>query len=144
MSHIAMFKALICDLSLSVVRVVYSRSDLLGIYLFKFKISVKILKILKQKTVQLSWLVGQSYDGAGNVSGKYSGLKTLIAQQAPRAMYIWCSAHRLNLVIEAVLKCSSDVCNVIGIIQELYNFFIGNKRHSVLVKMQKVAERGSV
>ena len=57
----------------------------------------------------LSSLVGQSYDGTGNVRGKYGGLKSLIFAKAPRAMYICCSAHRLNLVVEAVLKCCPDI-----------------------------------
>jgi len=86
----------------------------------------KITAILDKKKVSMSWLVSQSYDGAGNVRGKYSGLKTLILAEAPRAMYIWCSAHRLNLVVEAVLKCCPDICNVLGIMQELYNFFTGH------------------
>lgn len=103
-------------------------------------LSNTIVGILDKKKVQLSWLVSQSYDGAGNVSGRYTGLKTLILAKAPRALYIWCSAHRLNLVVEAVLKCSSDVSNVLGIVQELYNFFLGHKRHSILVKMQEDAE----
>lgn len=100
-------------------------------------LSNRILQILREKKVSLEWIVGQSYDGAGNVRGKYSGLKTLILQEAPRALYVWCSAHRLNLVVEAVLKSSPDLRNALGVMQELYNFFTGHKRHSVLMRMQE-------
>ena len=106
-------------------------------------LSAKIIGILDSKKVPMSWLVGQSYDCAGNVRGECSGLKSLILAKAPRAMYIWCSSHRLNLVVEAVLKCCPDICNVLGIIQELHNFFTGHRRHSVLVQMQKDVEDGT-
>lgn len=102
-------------------------------------LSERILCILQEKHVSLQWLIGQSYDGAGNVRGKYTGLKTLVLEKAPKAMYVWCSAHRLNLVVEAVLKCCPDICNALGVLQELYVFFTGHKRHSVLVEMQSIA-----
>jgi hypothetical protein len=102
-------------------------------------LSERILSILQEKQVSLQWLIGQSYDGAGNVRGKYTGLKTLVLEKAPKAMYIWCSAHRLNLVVETVLKCCPDICNALGVLQELYVFFTGHKRHSVLIEMQSDA-----
>jgi hypothetical protein len=111
---------------------IFTTGDTSGLVL-----SERIETILKSLHVPLEWLVGQSYDGAGNVRGKYTGLKTRILEIAPRAMYIWCNAHRLNLVVEAVLKCSSDICNALGTVQELYNFFTGHKRHSILVEMQR-------
>jgi hypothetical protein len=97
----------------------------------------RIAASLKDVHVPMKWLVGQSYDGAGNVRGKYTGLKTRILELAPRAVYIWCNAHRLNLVIETILKSSPDICNALGIVQELYNFFLGHRRHSILVEMQQ-------
>ena len=36
-----------------------------------------------------------------------------------------------------MLKCSTDVVGTIGLVQELYNFFAGHKRHAVLVDLQK-------
>jgi len=111
---------------------IFTTGDTSGIVL-----SEKIQNTLSAIHLPLEWLVGQSYDGAGNVRGKYAGLNTHILEVAPRAVYIWCNAHRLNLVIEAVLKCSPDICNSLGIIQKLYNFFLGHKRHSTLVQCQQ-------
>jgi len=48
----------------------------------------RIEQILTLVNVPLAWLVGQSYDGVGNVRGKYAGLKTKILKIAPRAAYI--------------------------------------------------------
>lgn len=97
----------------------------------------KVVKVLDQAHLSLDTLVGQSYDGAGNVRGHVTGLRTRILEQAPKALYIWCHAHRLNLVIESMLECSTDIVGVIGLLQELYKFFGGHKRHAALIEMQK-------
>ncbi|KAL4126420.1 hypothetical protein QTP88_010642 [Uroleucon formosanum] len=50
----------------------------------------------------LDWknnLYAQAYDGVASMQGPYSGLRTLIQQKCPRAKYIWCCAHIINLVI---------------------------------------------
>ena len=68
-----------------------------------------VFKIFSQLNLNLEWLVGQSYDGAGNVSGKYCGLKTRLLEVADQSFYVWCHAHRLNLVVEAVLRGSAEI-----------------------------------
>jgi len=100
-------------------------------------LSKKILSQLSQYGVLTESIIGQSYDGAGNMSGKYTGLKTRIQQVQPKALYIWCKAHRLNLVIEATVCCCPEIRNAVGILQELHNFFNGHKRNAVLKKMQE-------
>ena len=44
-------------------------------------------------------LRGQCYDGAANMSGQYSGLQSRISAKNPKALYVHCHAHVLNLVI---------------------------------------------
>jgi len=46
----------------------------------------------------ISDLVGQSYDGASNMHGMYNGLQALGKVKNKRATFVWCHAHRLNLV----------------------------------------------
>lgn len=38
-------------------------------------------------------MITQTYDGAASMQGKYSGLKTRIQAENPRAMFTWCFAH---------------------------------------------------
>ena len=97
----------------------------------------KIVAILTSHGIDINCMIGQSYDGAGNMRGQFSGLKTRILEHVKQAVYVWCRSHRLNLVIESMLKCSTDVVGTIGLVQELYNFFAGHKRHAVLVELQK-------
>lgn len=43
---------------------------------------------------------GQCYDGASNMSGKHTGVFTQIQKKEPRAMYIYCMGHSLNLAVQ--------------------------------------------
>lgn len=97
----------------------------------------KILAQLAEHDINTDFIIGQSYDGAGNMAGKYSGLKTRIQQVQSKALYVWCKAHRLNLVIEATVCCCPEIRNAVGVMQELHNFFNGHKRNAVLMKMQE-------
>ena len=48
-------------------------------------------------SLDLNYLVSQSYDGASVMSGCNSGVQTLLKEKCPQATYVHCSAHRLNL-----------------------------------------------
>ena len=71
------------------------------------------------------------------MAGKHKGLQAHIQAIQPKALCVWCTAHRLNLVVEAVVGCCPAVRNCIGILQELFNFFGSHRRHDVLVTLQK-------
>lgn len=62
-------------------------------------------------------LRGQAYDGAGNVSGKYSGLQKRVREKEERAVFVHCPAHCLNLVIQDCMKdinIARDGINLVG------------------------------
>jgi hypothetical protein len=103
-------------------------------------VSKNLVQCLSSADVGLESVIGQSYDGAGNMSGKYQGVCTKISQLQPKALHVWCKAHRLNLVIEGVVSCCGEIRNAIGIVQELYNFFAGHKRHAVLMSTQETEQ----
>jgi hypothetical protein len=58
-------------------------------------------------------LVAQTYDGAAVMSGELNGLQSKIKSTAPQALFIYCYAHRLNLVLQ----------DAVGEIQEVKIFF---------------------
>ena len=97
----------------------------------------KILLHLADANIPISHIIGQSYDGAGNMSGRFKGLQAKLKEMQPKAIYMWCSAHRLNLVIESVVSCCAAIRNAIGILQELNTFFGSHKRHEVLINLQR-------
>lgn len=75
-----------------------------------------------------NYLIGQSYDGAQNMRGQYNGLQTLIKEKCPTATFVWCCAHRLNLIISKLVSCSLDPVDLFGNLDTLYNFICGSKK----------------
>lgn len=67
-------------------------------------------------------LYGQSYDGAGAMSGKVKGVAARINSQYPKALFVHCASHRLNLCI--MRSCSGrEVSNMIDTVSCIARFF---------------------
>ena len=77
-------------------------------------VKAKLLEVLFSYGMDTKLVVvAQCYDGASVMSGIFKGLQQLMRQDpCPRAIYIHCWAHRLNLV---VLSC-------IQVVQKPLNF----------------------
>lgn len=89
----------------------------------------------------LDWkllLVGQSYDGASNMRGEYEGLQALIREINPAAIYTWCYAHRLSLVVVQMSSCSANAVDTFGNLEQLYALIsTSKKRVAIYENMQK-------
>lgn len=96
----------------------------------------EVMEVFKKIKFDTDWLIGQCYDGAGNMRGRYKGLATLVQEVCSKAIYIWCHAHRLNLVMNKVMSCCADVRNALGILEELHTFLNGHRRNDVFMKAQ--------
>lgn len=81
---------------------------------------------------------GQCYDGAANVSGKSGGLQALVQEIEPRALYVHCLAHTLNLSLQD-LCTKIDVCrDFVSLFTDLVNFVrTSPKRLSWFQQFQK-------
>lgn len=82
-------------------------------------------------------IIGQSYDGANVMKGQLNGLRSLIQKEVPRAIYIWCNAHQLNLVIVDTCSSCEDAINFFGVLESLYSYFGARKRNSLFKIMQE-------
>ena len=100
----------------------------------------QIQEVLTNLKFDTDWLIGQCYDGAGNMRGKYSRLATHFQKTCKKAVYIWCNAHRLNLVMNSVTSCCQDVKSTLGLLEELYTFMNGHKRNDVFTKAQACSD----
>ena len=47
---------------------------------------------------------GQGYDGAGNMAGKCRGAAACIRRLYPKAVYVHCASHTLNLCVVAACE----------------------------------------
>lgn len=80
-----------------------------------------------------NYLVGQSYDGASNMRCLYNGLQAKIKHFNPNAIFIWCYAHRLNLIITDAVSSSVDAVDMFGIVETIYDFINSSKKKSCSV-----------
>ncbi|KAK4258236.1 hypothetical protein QN277_007708 [Acacia crassicarpa] len=80
--------------------------------------------IFAKNGLSLTKIRGQGYDGASNMSGQFSVLKSLILDENKSAYYVHCFAHQLQLALVACAKkvyALTDffnfiplVCNAVG------------------------------
>lgn len=95
----------------------YSTANTKAEALFSF-----VKDVLLRFGLPLSKLRGQCYDGAANVSGKISGLQQRIREEEPRALFIHCNAHNLNLVVQDGIEKVLPARKFIGEVKDLINF----------------------
>ena len=72
-----------------------------------------ISKWLRDLGLPIQNCISQSYDGASVMSGCRAGVQALFRREAPKAIYIHCKAHKLNLALV-------DVCKGIPLIADFF------------------------
>ena len=81
-----------------------------------------ILQWLRAHGISPADMRGQCYDGASKMSGARSGVKAVVQEAAPKAMYYHCAAHRLNLSV--VSACSIQAFKIAeSYVGEIARFF---------------------
>lgn len=84
---------------------------------------------------------GQCYDGAANVSGAITGLQSRIKELEPRAIYVHCAAHTLNLVVQDSMQNITEVRDFLVVIRDLISFVKGSpKRLAAFTNIQQTTE----
>ena len=93
-----------------------------------------ILMWLGNHNISPADMRGQCYDGASNMCGARSGVKAVVQEKAPKAMYYHCASHRLNLSV--VSACSIQALkNAESCLGEIARFFNNSaKRQGLLDK----------
>ncbi|XP_028100920.1 zinc finger MYM-type protein 1-like [Camellia sinensis] len=93
--------------------------------------------------LNISRLRGQGYDGASNMQGELNGLKTLILREIPRAYYVHCFAHQLQLTLIAVTKNHGQIALLFTLVTNVVNVVgVSCKRRDIVKNKQatKVVE----
>ena len=83
-----------------------------------------VLEFFKQNNIDIQNMRGQGYDNGANMKAKHNGLQKQILDINPRAFFVPCAAHILNLVVNDAAKISFETINFFGIIQEIYYSFL--------------------
>lgn len=82
----------------------------------------KLTTTLQELGLDLQYLRGQAYDGAGNMAGKSKGTAAVITSQYPLATYLHCASHCLNLAVVKSLEVGY-VQNMVLVVGKVYHFF---------------------
>lgn len=92
-----------------------------------------LMQSMQNLGINTERLVGQGYDGAKAMSGRFNGAQKHVQDKHEHAIYVHCAAHSLNLAI-------SDACgvpcirNCMGTLSSICSFFNTPKRQSVLTR----------
>ena len=85
-----------------------------------FDVVVNILKELNLSVVNRR---GKTFDNAGNMAGKLTGLQARVEEVNSLAECVPCAEHSLNLVGVAVAECCVNAVSFFGFIQTVYIYF---------------------
>lgn len=109
-------------------------------------ISSAIVRVLQEAGLSIKYCVSQAYDGAPVMSGDITGVHTLFEiKVGGKCPYIHCYAHRLNLVLVFCCEVISEVREMLGLLQAIYNFQCNSaKRAECFENAQKTAGYSSV
>lgn len=87
-------------------------------------LSSSIVDLFKNWNLNIKKCVGQSFDNASNMAGKYTGVQARIKNISPMADFVPCAAHSFNLVgVNSIESCTQAV-NYFGLVQAVYVFFL--------------------
>lgn len=75
--------------------------------------------------LNLEKLCGQGYDGCSKLAGKEGGVQAKIKSRFPKATFVHCAAHTLNLAVND-LNAVPEIRNAIGSIKAILRFFHEN------------------
>lgn len=92
-----------------------------------------LTNLIVQLNLNIYNMRGQGYDNGANMRGKHNGLQKKILDINPRAFFVPCSAHTLNLVVNDAANVSHETTSFFDLVQDLYVFFSAStKRWDVL------------
>ncbi|KAK0137692.1 Zinc finger MYM-type protein 1 [Merluccius polli] len=93
-----------------------------------------ILKRLEEFNLPFEDCRGQSYDNGANMKGKTKGVQARLLRENPRALFVPCGAHTLNLVVADAAKSSTDALSYFGYLQRIYVLFSASTQRWTILK----------
>lgn len=80
-----------------------------------------LLRILAGIGLRIADMREQGYENGSNMKGKNVDVNKIISDINPRAIFVPCSSHSLNLVLKAAANTSGAVFDYFSTVQEVYN-----------------------
>ncbi|XP_010490253.1 PREDICTED: zinc finger MYM-type protein 1-like [Camelina sativa] len=94
----------------------------------------KLLDALKSLTLEFENIRGQGYDNGSNMKGKHQGVQKRLLDVNPKALYMPCACHSLNLMVSDMAHSCVKAISFFGIVQRIYALFSSSsKRWKILL-----------
>ncbi|KAE8773641.1 hAT family dimerization domain containing protein [Hordeum vulgare] len=94
----------------------------------------ELLDALKSFGLNIDDVRGQGYDNGSNMKGKYQGVQSRVLNINPRALYMPCACHSLNLTLCDMANSCAKAITFFGVVQRIYVLFSSStKRWKVLL-----------
>ena len=91
--------------------------------------------VLKSLELNMNDVRGQGYDNGSNMKGKHQEVQSRLLEINPRAFYMPCACHSLNLIVIDMAHSYEKVISFFRIAQHLYSFFSSSiKRWDILLE----------
>ena len=95
-----------------------------------------IMTRLRDIDVDISNCVSQCYDRASVMSGCNTGVRKRVTDVNPKAIYIHCHAHQLNLALVDSCKSLGHASKFFALLQSLYNYISSSIPHAMFMNKQ--------
>ena len=96
----------------------------------------KITKVVS-KVVPMDKCVAQVYDGAAVMKGQKNGVNAIISQDYPKALYLHCQSHVLNLCLVGTVSSVQEAEDFFCVLKTLYAFVTSSAVHPKFVSVQE-------
>ena len=94
----------------------------------------ELLNACKSLDLNVDDVRGQGYDNGSNMKGKHQGVQKRLLEINPRALYMPCACHSLNLTLCDMAHSCVKAVSFFGIVQHIYSLFENStKRWKILL-----------
>ncbi|XP_066323956.1 uncharacterized protein [Miscanthus floridulus] len=87
-----------------------------------------LVDAIKSLGLDIDDIRGQGYDNGSNMKGKHKGVQSRLLEINPRAKYVPCACHSLNLTLCDMAKSCTKADTFFGIVQRIYVLFAGSTK----------------
>ena len=77
------------------------------------------------------------------MSGIYNGCQALITRLEPRAVYVYCSNHQLNLILQEMARFSILIRDILGLVHEIGKLFKSSAKKCSILNRISMDEIGA-
>ncbi|KAL4099002.1 hypothetical protein QTP88_023505 [Uroleucon formosanum] len=95
---------------------------------------LKYIEIHSLTGKDIASTIVNGYDGASNMSGRFKGTQKIVRETCPKALYVHCAAHSLNLAVSTSCDIQA-IRNSFCLVEKMYCFLNTPKRKNVLLSV---------